>query len=254
MTVVGDHPTLAENVRHLWDLNLFDYFQIYPGVVPVEKNAIFIPLVGPSGAVEPSPPRTLTTPPNFLSQLVEFVETYPTLFTATNRFKGVLEYERLVDMVVGGKLALSFCSGGRNYFTLSPDDSVMPCHRLVGETRFQAGTGRTGLDAPLDQWRAPVDANPTCSQCWIRYLCGGGCKQENFLASGSLTEPNPEMCRYQIGLAEGVIRMLAAQEPAYRVRDRSDLDDLFVSCGRPVVASLRGEAAFPESLVHFAPV
>ena len=39
-------PSLADNVRELWRLNLFDYFQIYPGVVPAEKNEIFIQLGG----------------------------------------------------------------------------------------------------------------------------------------------------------------------------------------------------------------
>ena len=252
MTVVGERPTLADNVRHLWSLNLFDYFQIYPGVVPADKNTIFIPL-GRGSASAPAT-ATLTTPPTFMPQLVEFVESYPSLFAADNRFKGALEYERLVDMVVRGTLALSFCSGGRNYFTLSPDDSIMPCHRLVGETRFQVGSGPGGLDGPLDAWRLPVDAHPTCSQCWIRYLCGGGCKQENFIATGSLSEPNPEMCRYQIGLAENVIRMLASQDEAYRARDRGPLDDLFVSCGRPVVASLREGSWVPEPLRYFARV
>jgi uncharacterized protein len=41
MTVVGDKVSIVDNVRELMAYNIFDYFQIYPGVVPVELNSIF---------------------------------------------------------------------------------------------------------------------------------------------------------------------------------------------------------------------
>lgn len=252
MTVTGGTPSMADNVRHLWSLNLFDYFQVYPAVVPAEKNQIFTQIL-PRGATAPEPRSTYTTPPSFMREMAEFVDVYPTLFTPENRFRGALEYERIVDMVVSGKLALSFCSGGRNYYTLSPDDSIMPCHRLVGETGFQAGTGPEGVTASLDDWRLPVDAHPTCGECWIRYLCGGGCKQENWVSTGSLNDPNPEMCRYQIELVENVVGMLATQDEGYRAQERGALDDMFVSCGRPVVPTRRVEPrVLPDDLHHFA--
>jgi len=248
MTVVGDQVSLSENVRYLWDYNIFDYFQIYPGVVPVEKNEIFSSLVtikrkdDSSGAPKMSCASSSTkntVDPTFYRQLEEFFEIYPTLFTPTNRFRGALEYERIADMIADGKLALSYCSGGRNYYTFSPDDSIMPCHRLVGETKFQVGEGKDGLTANLDEWRLSVDEHPTCSKCWIRYLCGGGCKQENYVATGSLTEPNPEMCKSQIRLVENVIQLMAHEDENFRSRNRVPLEDLFVSCGRPLIMNLR---------------
>src|SRR5262249_22700600 len=109
MTVVGGRPALRENVRLLWGLNLFDYFQIYPGVVPAERSAIL-----DDGNKGPAArPKTMSA--DFLAQLAEFVGEYSSLFAPDNRFKGVLEYERIADMVLEGKAALSFCSGGRNY-------------------------------------------------------------------------------------------------------------------------------------------
>jgi uncharacterized protein len=253
MTVTGGDPTMADNVRLLWDLNLFDYFQVYPAVVPAERNDIFTQ-IAPVGAA-PAPKTTFTTPPTFLRELAEFVEIYPSLFTPDNRFRGLLEYERLVDMVLQGKMALSYCSAGRNYFTLSPDDSIMPCHRLVGETDFQVGSGPEGITASLEEWRLPVDNHPVCGECWIRYLCGGGCKQENYVATGRLNGPNPEMCRYQISLVENVVAMAASQGEAYRAASRGQLDDMFVSCGRPVVANLRApHSEAPPGLRHFAPL
>lgn len=250
MTVVGEKPSLAENVKALWNLNIFDYFQVYPGVVPSEKNSIFVTL-----GTKDSPGKSCNTVlPSFYRQLTEFVQLYPSLFAAGNRFKGVLEYERLTDMIANGKLAVAYCSGGRNYFTFSPDDSLMPCHRLVGDTSFQSGTGSRGISTNLDEWRGRlVDTHPTCSTCWIRYLCGGGCKQENFVSTGSLNEPNPEMCKYQIQLVEAVIKNMGREQKAYLARNRAPLDDLFVSCGRPVIYNLRKpDNNMPDDLKHFS--
>lgn len=263
MTVVGDKVSITENVRELLAYNIFDYFQIYPGVVPVELNEIFSssslvniergPVTGtaaPKTSCASSGKNTVD--PTFYRQLAEFFAIYPTLFSPDNRFRGVLEYERFADMILNGKMALSYCSGGRDYYTFSPDDSIMPCHRLVGEVEFQAGSGPEGLKADLSAWRLSVDEHPTCSRCWIRYVCGGGCKQENFIATGSLTEPNPEMCQSQIQLVENVVQMLARQDKSYRERDRVPLEDLFISCGRPTVINLRDANVIkPDNLKHF---
>jgi uncharacterized protein len=250
MTVVGGKPALRDNVLALWRLGLFDYFQIYPGVVPASRSEILDAGVRPAAG----PPKTMSA--DFLSQLADFVTFYPSLFTPTNRFKGVLEYERIADMVLAGKAALSFCSGGRNYFTFSPDRSVMPCHRLVGDVSFKVGESGTDLSGQgLGVWRLPIDDHPICSQCWVRYICGGGCKQENFRATGDINEPSREGCNYQMQLVENVLGVVARGDTAYRGRDRAPLDELFVSCGRPLVVNLRAvDTRVPEGTTAFRPL
>jgi radical SAM protein with 4Fe4S-binding SPASM domain len=247
MTVVGGKPALRDNVLALWQLNLFDYFQIYPGVVPASRGDIL------DGGVKPSTGSPKTMSADFLGQLADLVEFYPSLFGRNNRFKGVLEYERIADMVLAGKVALSFCSGGRNYFTFSPDRSIMPCHRLVGDVSFKLGESGKGLSGQgLDSWRLPIDDHPVCSQCWVRYICGGGCKQENLQATGDMNDPSREGCAYQMQLVENVLRQVERSDPAYRNRSRAPLDNLFVSCGRPVVVNLRApDAEMPAAVRAF---
>jgi radical SAM protein with 4Fe4S-binding SPASM domain len=242
MTVVGGPVALSTDVRQLWSLNIFDYFQIYPGVVSRDVSHIFGDAAEEGGTMARS----------FLAQFADFVDDYPSLFTPDNRFRGVLEYERIVDMVETGKAALSFCSGGRNYFTFSPDKSVMPCHRLVGEDSAQVGDSAHPMAQAgrLDPWRLPINQNPVCSQCWVRYICAGGCRQENKQATGHLNTPSADGCRYQIRLVEKVVGMMAARDASYRKRDRLQLDDLFVSCGRPMIMNMRRDTDLPE-LAHF---
>jgi len=247
MTVVGGKPALRDNVLALWQLNLFDYFQIYPGVVPASRSDIL-----DGGARPPAgPPKTMSA--DFLGQLADFIDFYPSLFRPNNRFKGVLEYERIADMVLTGKMALSFCSGGRNYFTFSPDRSIMPCHRLVGDVSFKVGESDKGLSGQgLDGWRLPIDDHPVCSQCWVRYICGGGCKQENFQATGDMNDPSREGCAYQMQLVENVLQQVERSDVAYRSGNRAPFDNLFVSCGRPVVVNLRApDAQMPAGVRAF---
>lgn len=247
MTVIGAKPALRDNVLALWQLNLFDYFQIYPGVVPTSRSEIL-----DGGAKPPTgPPKTMSA--DFLGQLADFVACYPSLFRHDNRFKGVLEYERIADMVLAGKAALSFCSGGRNYFTFSPDRSIMPCHRLVGDVSFKVGQSGKGLSGNgLDGWRLPIDDHPVCSQCWVRYICGGGCKQENLHATGDMNDPSREGCAYQMQLVENVVQHLERSTAGYRSRNRVPFDNLFVSCGRPTVVNLRApDAQMPAEVRAF---
>lgn len=295
MTVAQQEPSLLENMRQLWELNIFDYFQIYPGVFPAEEDSpdradgsgaaprapgsqggpVFVEIGPKPGTAEAAktvapqgggcgsgPTATGVRHINFflqegmVEQFRDFLRAYPGLFTPDNRFKGVLEYERAVQYVLQGQLALSFCSGGRTYFTHSPDHSISPCHRLVGEESFDVGRGPEGLTRSPDDWRLPVDRHPVCGQCWARYMCGGGCKQENYVASGDINVLNDESCRYQLLLAEEVLRMLGRSSPQYRALDRARFDDLFVSCGRPTVPSARAEPPTDalNALTHFRPL
>ncbi|HWN43545.1 MAG TPA: radical SAM protein [Thermoanaerobaculia bacterium] len=251
MTVVSSQPPLIDNVKELWGLNLFDYFQIYPGVTSGGSCN------GGEGLVQLGTKNTTKQTMNidFLSQLEVLLAEYPNLFQPGNRFKGGLEYERLMQMVLEGKMALGFCGAGKTYYTISPDDSIMACHRMVGEVEYQIGTGPEGVTRDTSEWTLPVDQHPVCSNCWARYVCGGNCRQENFVATGKLRALNEETCNYQLSLLAGVLRLIGRTDPSFRSRDRHRLDDLFVSCGRPVVPNSRREReAALDGLRFFRPL
>jgi radical SAM protein with 4Fe4S-binding SPASM domain len=245
MTVASKEPTLLERVRELWSMNVFDYFQIYPAVYRESGDQI-------SGSGCTSAPGDGRIVNFFLEgdmpdQFSEFMAAYPSLFQAENRFRGVLEYERTAEMLLEGKMALSFCSGGRVYYTHSPNGAISPCHRLVGDEAFDVDGKKDGHRDDLAAWRTSVDEHPVCSQCWARYVCGGGCKQENHLATGDTGTLNRDSCAYQLMLTEEVLRTVAQASPEYRTRPR-DLDDLFISCGRPVTANERVDDPAAETL------
>ncbi|WP_229412792.1 radical SAM protein [Massilia sp. Root335] len=73
------------------------------------------------------------------------------------------------------------CGAGAGYFGVSASGDVSACHRFVGDAEGQFGTLADGIDRGRQAiWLAQrhVHAQQPCSNCWARYLCGGGCHHE----------------------------------------------------------------------------
>ena len=73
------------------------------------------------------------------------------------------------------------CGSVASYLSVDVDGAFASCHRTVGDPDFQMGSVLEG--AALERRQAfietrLVDDQLPCSQCWARYLCGGGCHAE----------------------------------------------------------------------------
>ena len=73
------------------------------------------------------------------------------------------------------------CGAGAGYFGVSADGELSACHRFVGDAKGAMGS----LDGGVDRARQAiwlqerhVHQQQPCSECWARYLCGGGCHHE----------------------------------------------------------------------------
>jgi radical SAM protein with 4Fe4S-binding SPASM domain len=247
------HSSLSADVEALHGLNIFDWFQILPATVSKELvRTVFADTF--DGLTYDEICRLSADKVDLEYQRLG--ERYVSLFSPNNRFRGILEIETVIRMLLEGEVANGHCSGGRNYFTFSPDRSIMPCHRLVGEEEFQVGSfGGKVAEAAVVPWRLSINDTPVCRDCAIRYICGGGCKQENFVANGDINLPDPEKCRFQFRLVHCAIQALADSDRDFRARRRETLRDLFVSCGRPTLASGRNRVSpTPQKLTHLAPL
>ena len=73
------------------------------------------------------------------------------------------------------------CGAGAGYMGVSADGELAACHRFVNEDRGALGTIAEGIDTiKQNNWLAErhVHQQTPCTQCWARYLCGGGCHHE----------------------------------------------------------------------------
>ncbi len=73
------------------------------------------------------------------------------------------------------------CGAGAGYMGVSADGDLAACHRFVNEPAGAMGNVFSGVDPQMqNKWLAErhVHRQSPCSQCWARYLCGGGCHHE----------------------------------------------------------------------------
>jgi uncharacterized protein len=72
------------------------------------------------------------------------------------------------------------CGAGAGYLGVSADGDLAACHRFVGDAEGAMGSvERIDRDRQL-RWLAGrhVHRQTPCTECWARYLCGGGCHHE----------------------------------------------------------------------------
>ena len=73
------------------------------------------------------------------------------------------------------------CGAGAGYLSVSATGQLSACHRFVGDERGAMGDVVSGPDnATRAVWlrERHVDRQSPCTECWARYLCGGGCHHE----------------------------------------------------------------------------
>lgn len=87
--------------------------------------------------------------------------------------------------------APSECGAGVGYCAVTPDGTLHACHRLG----CPVGNVREGIDLRLQQpWRDNrYYARSGCADCWLRNVCGGGCRSNSLLA-GDIRAPRPFGC------------------------------------------------------------
>jgi uncharacterized protein len=223
MTIAQKQIELIANIQNLIETDLFDYVSIYPASVKDERQHKY----------------HYFCDAEIKRQIQEVLFKYAELFQVSSRFKGILEFEKIYDQLFNGKLSVSHCAAGGTYFTISGDQSVAPCHRMCGKKEFILNSNSDQLDdTMMRQWSEKVDQHRECSQCWIRYICGGGCKQEHYSANGSIKLINRDSCDYQCFLVENIIKSLEWLPSDFKLKARH-LDDLFIYCGRPTVLNKR---------------
>ena len=67
------------------------------------------------------------------------------------------------------------CSAGLNYFTITANGDIFSCAHFINDKKYAIGNITDGI---IDKSKyIPVDISniDECKECWIKYLCTGGC-------------------------------------------------------------------------------
>jgi len=89
---------------------------------------------------------------------------------------------------------------GSKFVAVSVNGDIFPCHRFISFPETKIGDIWNGIDK---NWlkrmkKIHIFNSEICSQCWLRYICGGMCPATNFLLGKNFTLPkeaNPVYCK-----------------------------------------------------------
>lgn len=95
---------------------------------------------------------------------------------------------------------LSGCGAGHEYFAVTPEGDLYPCHQFVGRDEYKLGNiyeGVKNIELPVKFRQAHVLNKPACRECWARFYCSGGCHANADLFHNDLHQPYELGCELQ---------------------------------------------------------
>ncbi len=133
--------------------------------------------------------------PEVLAAYDELADRYEDTIAA-GRHVAPTWFPTLMGRLLSGERKMTFCDGGRDYLGVAADGDVHLCYRFFEDDDFRMGSVQEGIDRGVTDRliENELDTRTTCSKCWARYFCGGGCHHENVTDGGGLGEPNPVSC------------------------------------------------------------
>ncbi|WP_307499739.1 PapB family radical SAM/SPASM ranthipeptide maturase [Paenibacillus brasilensis] len=133
-------------------------------------------------------------------EMVKLVERFQELlenedYATAKKMSNVLG---MLSKIHSGGPRIHFCGAGTNAVAVDVRGNLFPCHRFVGEDECSIGNlfDEDKLSRQYDFIENSTIRNrTTCSNCWAKNLCGGGCHQENFSENGNINQPVGKLCK-----------------------------------------------------------
>ncbi len=95
---------------------------------------------------------------------------------------------------------LAGCGAGHEYFAITPEGDIYPCHQFVGREQYKMGSLAEGITRPdktQEFRRAHILNKPDCMACWAKFYCSGGCHANADLMNGDILKPYELGCEIQ---------------------------------------------------------
>lgn len=95
---------------------------------------------------------------------------------------------------------LSGCGAGHEYFAVTPEGDLYPCHQFVGREEFLLGNvfeGVQNTELPAKFRQSHVLNKDECRDCWARFYCSGGCHANADLFNQDIHIPYKIGCELQ---------------------------------------------------------
>lgn len=95
---------------------------------------------------------------------------------------------------------ITSCGAGTEYFAVTPEGDLYPCHQFVGQTEFRMGTLNSGIENITLKDRfgeSDIFTKEECRNCWAKLYCSGGCHANSYYSNGDILKPDETVCEMQ---------------------------------------------------------
>jgi len=113
-----------------------------------------------------------------------------------HEYWGALNILKFLNMIYCGILHRYYCGAGVSVVSVSPDGSIYPCPRFTGIESFLLGNIFSGIKKEKQKvfFDNDVQSRSDCSDCWARYVCGGGCSYMHWKTDPTLKRNDSNWC------------------------------------------------------------
>ena len=138
--------------------------------------------------------------------------------------KGFNFFHFNVDLEGGPCLSkrVSACGAGNEYFSVTPNGDIYPCHQFAGDKDFLMGNvyeGKLNGDIRAKFKNSCLFTRKKCDSCFAKFICSGGCSANNYHFNGDIDEPYEITCEMMRKRTEDAMHILATKK---KLREGAD--------------------------------
>lgn len=110
------------------------------------------------------------------------------------------------------KKRVSACGAGNEYFSVTPNGDIFPCHQFASRPEYKMGNvfeGKLNEDIRKIFREANLYTKEKCKNCFAKYHCSGGCAANNIGFNGNINEPYEITCEMMKSRMECAMHLYA---------------------------------------------
>ena len=110
---------------------------------------------------------------------------------------------------------VSACGAGNEYFSVTPNGDLYPCHQFAGNEKFRMGSVYEGIvreDTRELFKNSCLFTRKKCEDCFAKFVCSGGCNANNYNFNGDINEPYEVTCAMMKKRVECAMHILAEKK------------------------------------------
>ncbi len=113
------------------------------------------------------------------------------------------------------KKRVSACGAGNEYFSVTPNGDIFPCHQFASNPAYKMGNVFEGkLDENIRSTfkNASLYTREKCKDCFAKYHCSGGCAANNVNFNGDINKPYEITCEMMKARMECALDIYAVKK------------------------------------------